>query len=396
MAKEVAAVVAATAETRGIGYQGQLVRRRGRHTISFLSSSPPLTLSWPFPLFVRQLSYVLLSCYLTHYTYTQPWKLPGDMRYFKKLTSEAPAPGQVNAVLMGRATWESIPSKFRPLPGRVNCVLSRNPDYPVPAGVHLASSLEDAVAQMQQVEEVGRLFVIGGGQIYQQALEQGLCDKVYYTEVSNLPADTKVDAFFPALSPHDWDVQDVEDGDNHTDDKENVVVHTDPKSGATYRFLVHTARPSNPEEDQYLTMCRDILERGNRRGDRTGTGTLSLFGTQMRFSLRDGRLPLLTTKRTFWRGVAEELLWFVSVRVVRTTMMTTSCSAFAFFYPRSVSCVCVCVYMSTDHLAHLICSLSLSLWRTTHRAIRMRTTWPPRIFTFGMAMVRANFSTRVA
>jgi thymidylate synthase len=48
------------------------------------------------------------------------------------------------------------------------------------------------------------------------------------------------------------------------------------------------------------------------RGDRTGTGTLSKFGTQMRFSLRDGTLPLLTTKRVFWRGVAEELLWFVS------------------------------------------------------------------------------------
>ena len=46
--------------------------------------------------------------------------------------------------------------------------------------------------------------------------------------------------------------------------------------------------------------------------ERTGTGTLSVFGRTMRFSLRDGTLPLLTTKRTFWRGVAEELLWFVS------------------------------------------------------------------------------------
>jgi len=67
----------------------------------------------------------------------------------------------------------------------------------------------------------------------------------------------------------------------------------------------------NPEEEQYLDMCRDIIQNGVRRGDRTGTGTISKFGTQMRFSLRDGTLPLLTTKRTFWRGVAEELLWFV-------------------------------------------------------------------------------------
>jgi len=63
---------------------------------------------------------------------------------------------------------------------------------------------------------------------------------------------------------------------------------------------------------QYLSLCSDILTNGVKRGDRTGTGTLSKFGTQMRFSLRDNTLPLLTTKRTFWRGVAEELLWFVS------------------------------------------------------------------------------------
>jgi len=65
-------------------------------------------------------------------------------------------------------------------------------------------------------------------------------------------------------------------------------------------------------EQQYLALIRDILRSGVRRGDRTGTGTLSKFGVQMRFSLRDGILPLLTTKRVFWRGVAEELLWFIS------------------------------------------------------------------------------------
>lgn len=54
-----------------------------------------------------------------------------------------------------------------------------------------------------------------------------------------------------------------------------------------------------------------MIENGVQRGDRTGTGTLSKFGVQMRFSLKDDVMPLLTTKRTFWRGVAEELLWFV-------------------------------------------------------------------------------------
>merc|ERR1719276_490479 len=86
----------------------------------------------------------------------------------------------------------------------------------------------------------------------------------------------------------------------------DTEAHTDAKSGLTYKFLDY-----HRKEIQYLDMCRDIIENGVERGDRTGTGTLSKFGTQMRFSLRDGTLPLLTTKRTFWRGVAEELLWFV-------------------------------------------------------------------------------------
>lgn len=67
----------------------------------------------------------------------------------------------------------------------------------------------------------------------------------------------------------------------------------------------------NRDEMQYLNLIRDIIDRGNRRDDRTGVGTLSVFGAQMRFNLRDDVFPLLTTKRVFWRGVAEELLWFV-------------------------------------------------------------------------------------
>ncbi|MCO5130928.1 MAG: thymidylate synthase [Xanthobacteraceae bacterium] len=67
---------------------------------------------------------------------------------------------------------------------------------------------------------------------------------------------------------------------------------------------------SHPEE-QYLGLLRSLLERGVRRTDRTGVGTLSMFGHQMRFDLADG-FPLLTTKRIFFRGCVHELLWFLS------------------------------------------------------------------------------------
>lgn len=65
------------------------------------------------------------------------------------------------------------------------------------------------------------------------------------------------------------------------------------------------------EEQQYLNLARKIIEQGDSRPDRTGTGTLSVFGEQMRFSLRNNSFPLLTTKRVYWRGVVEELLWFL-------------------------------------------------------------------------------------
>ncbi|KAI5421549.1 hypothetical protein KIW84_045099, partial [Lathyrus oleraceus] len=65
------------------------------------------------------------------------------------------------------------------------------------------------------------------------------------------------------------------------------------------------------EEYMYLNLVQEIISQGTSKGDRTGTGTLSKFGCQMRFNLHRG-FPLLTTKRVFWRGVVKELLWFIS------------------------------------------------------------------------------------
>ena len=73
---------------------------------------------------------------------SMPWKLPGDMAYFKEITSRTADPGKQNAVIMGRKTWESIPSKFRPLPGRINVVLTRGA-----AGSENSSALSNSAAR---------------------------------------------------------------------------------------------------------------------------------------------------------------------------------------------------------------------------------------------------------
>lgn len=107
----------------------------------------------------------------------------------------------MNAVIMGRKTWESIPPKFRPLKGRLNVVISRSFGSPPeePASVDTepvkASSLEQAIAYLQRKPQgsLGRVFVIGGGQIYSAALEMKEAKRVLLTKVMS---DFECDTFF--------------------------------------------------------------------------------------------------------------------------------------------------------------------------------------------------------
>ena len=117
---------------------------------------------------------------------TLPWRLPGDLKRFKAITTQTQGPGHINAVLMGRKTWESLPAPFRPLPGRLNVVLTRQPDYLVPSGVHVFPGLERALKTLGNWSgetAIEDIFVIGGAEVYQQALAHPDLLKVYWTEV---------------------------------------------------------------------------------------------------------------------------------------------------------------------------------------------------------------------
>jgi dihydrofolate reductase len=116
-----------------------------------------------------------------------PWHLPADLRHFKELTTG-------HAVIMGRKTWESLPEKFRPLPGRQNIVVTRNAGYAA-AGAKVVTSLEDAVAAATGAEA----FVIGGAELYRAALP--LADRLQLTEIDT---DFAGDTWFPARDPAQW------------------------------------------------------------------------------------------------------------------------------------------------------------------------------------------------
>jgi len=118
-----------------------------------------------------------------------PWRLPADLRRFKALTLGHP-------VVMGRRTYESILASLgRPLPGRLNIVVTRSPDYAAP-GCIVAASPEAALAAAGPADEV---FVIGGAELYRLALP--VADRLQLTEID---ADYAGDAWFPELAPGDW------------------------------------------------------------------------------------------------------------------------------------------------------------------------------------------------
>ncbi|MCX8018126.1 MAG: dihydrofolate reductase [Rhodocyclaceae bacterium] len=116
-----------------------------------------------------------------------PWHLPEDLQHFKALTSG-------HTVIMGRKTWESLPARFRPLPGRTNVVVTRNPAFVAP-GATVVASLDEAV----KVGAGQTAYVIGGAELYAHALPRA--DRLELTEID---AEFEGDAHFPPFDRRQW------------------------------------------------------------------------------------------------------------------------------------------------------------------------------------------------
>ncbi len=114
-----------------------------------------------------------------------PWHLPEDLAHFKRVTLGCP-------VVMGRKTWDSLPERFRPLPGRLNVVVTRQADWSAPGALR-AGSLDEAVALCPPDAEA---WVIGGAQLYAQALP--LARSAVVTEIG---AEYEGDAYAPQFGP---------------------------------------------------------------------------------------------------------------------------------------------------------------------------------------------------
>ncbi|GMP51198.1 hypothetical protein CsSME_00017529 [Camellia sinensis var. sinensis] len=239
-------------------------------------------------------------------------------------------PVKKNAVIMGRKTWESIPLEHRPLPGRLNVVLTRSGSFDIATAENavicgcMGSALE-LLAASPYCLSIEKVFVIGGGQILREALNAPGCDAIHITEIDTFIPAVDMSVFLPWYSSFPLVENNIcysfttyvrvknitiEPLSQANGLKSDNSLNFDKFEVKKFSFLPKMIFEKH-EEYFYLRLVQDIISDGTSKDDRTGTGTLSKFGCQMRFNLRKS-FPLLTTKKVFWRGVVEELLWFIS------------------------------------------------------------------------------------
>lgn len=147
---------------------------------------------------------------------TLAWNIPSDLKYFKKITTEISDLAKMNAVVMGRNTWFSIPSKYRPLSERINCVLTRelkqnNTWSNIDDFVLYFNSLDYCLSELESKENVENIFIIGWADLYNQVLNNPMLDKIYMTKVKwDFNCDVflnKIPSSFTVESYKDWEVE---------------------------------------------------------------------------------------------------------------------------------------------------------------------------------------------
>jgi len=236
--------------------------------------------------------------------------IPYDKKYFKKVTETTREPSKTNVVVMGYNTWASIPRKYKPLRKRLNVVCTRLHTEEFKESSAIACDSFDNV--MNVIEESGvdveNIFVIGGGVLYNYFI--GTADRVILCNI--FKEAPNVTTYFPDFDRSNYNLTD--DGGILNVVGINVFTNTTEDLSIRYQTWERKFSGENTEERQYLDLLSQIMMNGKKRETRSGV-VRSIFGVQMKYSLTNNTLPLLTTKKMFTRGIIEELLWFVNSKV---------------------------------------------------------------------------------
>lgn len=204
-----------------------------------------------------------------------PWpKIKEDMKYFREITTKTTDQNKQNAVIMGGKTYESI---GRYLPDRINFIVSKIYNQP----------LDHTLDVCHRTEQIENIFVIGGEQLFTEAIQRLDCSEIYVTRIDK---EYECDRYFPKIPS--W----------------FSLLSSRSENDLTFEVYKNIADPTS-DEKQYLSLLKEIIETGEDKDGRNGK-TLSIFGPQHVFDLQKG-FPLLTTKKMFFSGIVKELLFFL-------------------------------------------------------------------------------------
>ena len=274
-----------------------------------------------------------------------------DKLYFKEITTSKN--NNLNIVVMGKNTWLSIPEKYRPLPNRLNIIISKTlyeerkhtemmnnyhqfifPDFhtfysKIQNNIFIYENKESAIYLKLPFNEI---FIIGGSQLYKHVIDnyENNINKVYLTEINDKNKDKKElqnVCIFPDLNMENYylaqekkiitsnySTQYYETNKNITCNfkilqNKNYLLDT---NNINYEISNYFKKNYlNSEEYQYLDIMKDLMLNGDIRETRNAT-TFSKFGIKMEFDLKDNKIPILTTKRVACKTVIKELLWFIN------------------------------------------------------------------------------------
>ena len=217
-----------------------------------------------------------------------PWNLKPINKRFDTLTKKVKDENKQNAVIMGKNTWNCIGIHLQ---NRIRIVVTQN-EYD---NCLCCKYFEEALRLCSKIANLESVYVIGGEKLFKEALNHKDLRYIYSTEIFE---NYVCDKYF--LFNENFYKIDSSKTNNY--------------KGINYEYVKYLNtgnKKKNHEEEQYLNLMKKILNFGNNKNDRTKTGTLSLFGESLEFSLENNIIPVLTTKKIFWRGIVEELLWIL-------------------------------------------------------------------------------------
>ncbi|ARF09639.1 thymidylate synthase [Indivirus ILV1] len=250
---------------------------------------------------------------------TIPWKIKEDSNFFQDVTKRQYEKNKSNAVIMGKNTWKALPDDYRGLKDRINIIVSStmnknelDKDNMTGTPSYIVPTLEKAINLCQNELDLGKIFICGGSHIYEEAIVKHQIDEFYITKI-----------YHDFLCTNQFPIELIIHNSSHY--MTNFKLHkstlfkvADQNTNKLYdvEFCKYYNKDiqlpkhfMNTSEHQYLDLMEYVLKNGHFRQTRNSK-TWSVFGKTLEFDLGQG-FPILSTKKLFFRGVFEELLFFL-------------------------------------------------------------------------------------